>query len=248
MRLLELQSELGRLVRETDCNTAMSTSAHSELACLADTPGFRFTVEVRRSWCTARCTKAAWLTLSVLGPAQRESLISSWVNGGGGTASFVASESDAFLNFIAAHLIDPSHELTICRMEQATLRASEGARNFVPRLVSEMEDSDCELSTSPYASIVQFYAEPRLVLSALDGGGFPTLSKEPISVLFAPGLELLSRFATNEEVRLLAHLSGPTRLGQLFEAGHRTEMVQELFVVGATDLHSENVNYAAFVP
>jgi hypothetical protein len=240
MKLLELQSELGRLVRQPGPNNFMATSAPSELACLADTPGFRFTVEVQRSWCAARCTKAAWLTLSILPTAQREALISSWVNGGGGTASFVASESDTFLNFIAKHLSDPSHELTICRMEQATLRASEGARNFVPRVVSELEKLDCELTASPYAGVVQFHAEPRFVLSVFDSGTFPPLSKEAISVLFAPGLELLSRIATKEEIRLLSHLSRPTRFGLLFESGYRRETIEDLFAVGATDLSSRD--------
>jgi hypothetical protein len=247
MKLLELQSELGRLVREPGPNNSMSTSASSELACLADTPGFRFTVEVQRSWCAARCTKAAWLTLSILRPAQRDALISSWVNGGGGTASFVASESDAFLNFISEHLIDPSHELTICRMEQATLRASEGARKFV-RLVSELEKLDCELTASPYASVVQFHAEPQFVLSAVDSGTFPPLLKEPIFVLFAPGLELLSRFATNEEVRLLSFLSQPRRFRQLLEGGYRTETIEELFAVGATSSRECQFGGSSLVP
>src|SRR5947209_3540661 len=112
MKLLELQSELGRLVREPGPSNSRRASASSGLACLAHTPGFRFTVGVQRSWCAARCTKAAWLTLSILPPAQREALISAWVDGGGGTASFVTSESDAFLSFIAKHLRNPSHELT----------------------------------------------------------------------------------------------------------------------------------------
>jgi hypothetical protein len=159
------------------------------------------------------------------------------VDGGGGTASFVASESDAFLSFIAEHLKNPSHELTICRMEQATLRASEGARNFVPRLVSErLEKLDCELTASPYARVVQFYAEPRFVLGALDSGAFPPLSEEPISVLFAPGLDLLSRLATTEEVRLLYHLSGPRRLGRLLEGGYRAETLKGLLAAGAIDI------------
>lgn len=207
----------------------------SGLPSVADTPGFRFTVDVQRSWCAARCTKAAWLALSILPPAQRDDLISSWVKLGGGTASFVASESDAFLEFIAERLNDPSHELTICRMEQATLRASEGARSFLTPPAPEIQKPGIALRVSPYATLVQFHAEPQLLLESLDLNPLPPLSEKSIYVLFAPGLELLSSLATDEEVRLMRRLAQPIAYAQLAAEEYRSETIERLFVLGAID-------------
>jgi hypothetical protein len=104
----------------------------SQLVDLVQSPGFCFTRLVQRSSCLGRSAGAAQLTLSVLPTEQRRQLVEDWVVLGGGTAFDPAIEADAFLDFVASQLGDPSHELTVCRMEQATYRASEAARGFRP--------------------------------------------------------------------------------------------------------------------
>jgi len=99
---------------------------------LRDTAEFRFYASVQRSWCIARAAKAASLTLSLLPEEKRQRLLNEWVDAGAGAASFHGVEAELFLDFISQHLHNPSHELTVCRFERATLCASNGAGHFVP--------------------------------------------------------------------------------------------------------------------
>lgn len=90
------------------------------------------------------------------------------MNGGGGTASFFAAEAEAFLSFIAERLPVPSHALTLCRVEQATLRAQEGALGFTKPDLSRLDSPGCALRAGRYAALVRFHAPPRLVLAAIE--------------------------------------------------------------------------------
>jgi hypothetical protein len=171
MSLRDFQGTLGASIRS---GTAPGT--------VPDDAGFRFTLQVQRSWCRGRAANSARLTLSILDADLRERLLDTWVASGGGAASVLTAEADAFLDFIASHLPDPSHALTICRLEQATLRASAGTAT----------------------SIVHFHADPDQLFAAVaagPGAALPPVTAEPVvSILFAPGLDGLSRVATAEEV------------------------------------------------
>src|SRR5215218_7798519 len=94
---------------------------------LRDTAEFRFYASVQRSWCIARATKAAHLTLSLLPEEERERLLNEWVDSGSGTHSFFRVEADSFLDFLGRRLSDRSCEFTVCQFERATLRASDAA-------------------------------------------------------------------------------------------------------------------------
>lgn len=190
MSLRDFQSALGASIRRPAVREPEGLevrqpegAALDALDPIMDSAGFRFTIEVQRSWCRGRAAKSTRLTLSILDADLRKRLLDTWVASGGGAASVLTAEADAFLDFIASHLPDPSHALTICRLEQATLRASEGT-----------------------ASIVHFHADPDQLLAAIAAGrgaALPPVTAEPVvSILFAPGLDGLSRVATVEEVAL----------------------------------------------
>src|SRR5215470_12488389 len=80
----------------------------ASLEVILASPGFDLTVAVQRSWCESRAATTARQTLSVLPAEQRQRLLREWVTTGGGTRSFVASEAEAFLEFIARRLPEPS--------------------------------------------------------------------------------------------------------------------------------------------
>jgi len=241
MALGDFQTALGRLVRVPAgagplYGLALSTSERARLATLVESAGFRFTVDVQRSWCAGRAAKAARLTLSILPPEARQRLLNEWVSAGGGTASFFAAEAEAFWDFIAQHLPDPSHALTLCRVEQATLRASEGAYHFVVPHLSQLDTPGGVLRTGRYATLVRFHAEPHLLLAALLGEQpLPPLSPDAIPMLFGPGLEGLFRLATGEEVALWERLVVPVALTVLLREGHRRETIEALVLAGGAE-------------
>jgi hypothetical protein len=238
--LLDLQTALGRLVRvpageDPFRGLHLSAGERASLAAVVDSAGFRFTVDVQRSWCAGRAANAAKLTLSMLPADERRRLLGDWVNAGGGTPSFFAAEADAFLDFIARRLPDPSHTLTLCRVEQATLRASEGTLRFAVPDPSRLDAPACILRAGRYATLVRFHAEPRLLLAALEGQPLPPVSRETTAVLFGPGLDGLSRLATGDEVALWERLAAPGALSVLSREGHRREAIETLVAAGIVE-------------
>src|SRR3954452_8554035 len=132
MALLEFQTVLGRMLREQKSDTHLhgvnlDEGERQYFESLRETDEFRFYASVQRSWCIARAAKSASLTLSLLPKEKQERLLDEWVDSGAGAASFHGIEAESFLEFIAGQLIDPSHELTVCQFECATLRASNAA-------------------------------------------------------------------------------------------------------------------------
>jgi hypothetical protein len=97
-----------------------------------DSSGLRFTAAVRRSWCEGRAMIAARAVMALLPAAERKRLTAEYVDQGGGLAMFLPTENAAFLAFLAERLPDPSHALSLCRMDQALARARLGAETFVP--------------------------------------------------------------------------------------------------------------------
>lgn len=95
-----------------------------------DSPGFRFTAAVRRSWCEGRTMIAARTVLTLVPDAERRRLVAEYVDQGGGLAMFQPTENEAFLAFLAPQLPDPSHALSLCRMDQALTRARLGSETL----------------------------------------------------------------------------------------------------------------------
>jgi len=152
----------------------------------------------------------AQLTLSILSTEQRRQLINDWVDGGGGAAFDPASEAEAFLEFVAGHLNDPSHAMTVCRMEQAAYRAGRAALRFRPPETSALDHPDAVLCAGKDAALVRFFAEPQSLVAAIEAKApLPPLSDKCLLVLFAPGLPMLFRVANNEEAAIW--IGSPTR-------------------------------------
>lgn len=239
MSLLDFETALGRLVRAPNAKAPFHALHldHSEIARLEvirASAGFRFTAGVQRSWCVGRSERAAALTLSILPEGVRRQLLDEWTEAGGGTSSFFASEADALLEFIASRLPDPSHELTACRFEQATLRAGEGATGFVAPDPKVLLASDCILRRGRFAGMATFYGQPDQVIRALSLQGLlpPLSSSEAIPVLFGPGLEGLWRLASSQEAALWNLLISPLSLGILHDHGYNRDDLAQMLQEG----------------
>jgi len=241
MALLDYQTSLARLVRVSnggDPSPGVLLTPR-ERRYLADLPGnsaFCFTVRVQRSWCTGRAAKAAYLTLSVLPTERRERLLEEWVGSGGGTHSFVGAESEAFLDFIGRRLPDPSHELTICRMELAALRSSEGSLRFERPELSRIDRTDCVLLRGRYAEVVHFYEEPERVLNALlKREPCPALSLDITTLIFGPGLDRLYMRASSMDAVLYDRLWSPVSTANLLAEGFNRETIERLLEGGVLE-------------
>jgi hypothetical protein len=241
MALLGYQTSLAQLVRafkggDPPQHVSLTAGERGYLSDLADNPAFRFTVKVRRSWCAGRAAKAAYLTLSIPPPGKRDLLLEEWVNSGGGTHSFVGAESEAFLEFIANRLLKPSHELTICRMEQATLRSSEGALRFLRPELSRMDHANCLLRAGRYAGVVHFHADPQQVLNALmQRERRPAISSDITALLFGPGFDRLYTKASENELALYARLQSPVSVAKLLGDGFDRKTMLRLLEGGVLE-------------
>ncbi len=158
MSLLDFQIALGRNVRRPVGKDRLSglhltRDERARVEMITKSAGFRFTIAVQESWSVARAGKAARLTLSILPVHKRRRILYEWVRRGGGTASFHNAEADAFLDYVAEHLPDPSHELTLCKLEKGTHRASEGSRHFVEPDLSRLDAPNCVLRAGRYSLI-----------------------------------------------------------------------------------------------
>src|SRR6185369_14671436 len=165
MGLIEYQTVLGRMLREQNRadhlrGVSLEDSESRYLENLRDTSEFRFYESVQRSWCIARATKAAHLTLSLLPQEERERLLDEWVDTGSGAQSFFFVEAESFLSFLGERLSDRPREFTVCQFERATLRASNGANVFVAPDPALLQRPHSCLRRGSYAALVRFEAEP----------------------------------------------------------------------------------------
>jgi len=241
MSLIAFQTALGRTVRarkETQSSydgLELSEQEWRNLVRVFSSSGFRATANIQRSWCESRAATGAQLTLSILPLAQRRELIREWVDGGGGTDSFFAFEAAAFLQFIAQRIPDPSHALSLCRLEQAVLRAEAVAAQFVPPDVALLDQPDCMVRASPHAAFVAIFAELDQLLLAIEGQGpVPPLS-EPHMLLVAPGLPGLARPADTAEVALWRSLAEPQSIATLLRQGNELASIETLWTAGAME-------------
>jgi hypothetical protein len=239
MALHDFQKTFGRLVRsEADPfqAAALTAAERGYLSALTGNAGFQFTVKVQRSWCAGRAAKAAFLTLSILPEETRRLLLHQWTSLGGGTRSFVGAESEAFLQFISRHLPDPSHEFTVCMLELAALRASEGARHFERPSPFGLDSRHCVLQRGHYAGLVRFHAQPQQLLDALmKREALPPISPNAATLLFGPGLDRLHRTASRREVIVYEKLASPTPAARLFGEGFGRESIENLLEGGVLE-------------
>jgi hypothetical protein len=185
--------------------SAMALALRGEDTCPVDphSAGFRFTGAVRRSWCELRTFSAARAVLCLLPSDERHELIAAYIESGGGVAAFLATESRSLLSFLAPRLANPSHALTICRMQIALARAQSAAASFVP---AKPVSGPYSLAMGPHAELVWCHAEPNAILSAIEGGPMPPVGAPDYPVFFAPGLPGAVRAAEPEEAALCRRL------------------------------------------
>jgi hypothetical protein len=241
MALRDFQTALGRLVRSPDGrdpfrSLCLDERERSYIEMLSQSAGFRFTVDVQRSWCVGRAMNAGTLTLSILTEDVRRPLLEAWTKCGGGTSSFFAAEADAFFDFIAVRLHDPSHELTACRFEQATLRANKKAAIFISPKLVQLGAPGCALRRGLYAGMVLFHGDPGTILDALlTGKPLPPISREISPILLSPGLDRLWRLATTIEVKLWDRLSEPSPFAALLQEGFHRDAIESMLRIGALE-------------
>jgi len=249
MSLVAFQTALGRSIRVSTAGVAfpgasdylgssdLSDDERTQLSALCASPGFEFTIAVQRSWCASRAASTARRTLSVLSAEQREALLSAWVQRGGGTTSFVAGEAVSFLEFIASRLPDPSHALTLCRLEQAVYRTGAYAERFARPDLTDLGNPGLVLRLGKHAALVPFFVEPEQLLAALQRMESPAALAKPLChLLFAPGLPALCRRATRDEVELWRRLRTPLLVRALPDAHALRDVIGRLAEVGAIEL------------
>jgi hypothetical protein len=243
MSLNAYQMALGRIIRGsrgsqreelTHFRPALSDDEYAYLLQLLDGRGLPFTIDVQRSWCKGRARDAAYMTLSLLSESAQQQLLERWIERGGGTASFFSNEAETFLEFIASYLVSHTHEMSICRMEQAVHRAARGsAENSAPPVMAVMSH-DSLLAVSRYSSLVEFYCDPEQLFFSLNNNSpLPGVEKQAIMLLFAPWLPGYFRYAQKAEVSLLSSMRGMVKISELFAEGHDLQCIDALVNAGA---------------
>jgi len=271
MSLLGWQTALGRMVTSASFRAraradgapvfapfALDEAARGWLTRLAHAPGFAFTCSIQASWCELRARSAARLTMAALPEGQRQDILATWLARGGGTGSFFASETVAFLEFVASQLPPDSHLASICRMEQAAHRASQAARDVAATQPSDassvggprgpvacaprdpvdasnasVRDPATCVERHPAASLVVFHAAPEAVLAAAFGDApWPAHTDDAYVLLFAPGLPALCRRAQPDEAAMFEACAPQATVAALRAIGSDAALV-ELCRIGA---------------
>jgi hypothetical protein len=221
MALIEFQTGLGRLLREqksSDPLHGVNLDANEKryFETLQESAGFRFCASIQRSWCISRAAKSAYFTLSLLPDDERQALLNEWVDAGAGTSSFFDAEGDSFLSFISERLTDPSHELSVCQFEQATLRASNGASFHASPDLTGLANPERNLRRGKHAALICLYVDPSLLLESMQTRKpLPPLSSEPMVLMFSPGLPQLCNVPSEEEIAIWEALDAPASVGTL---------------------------------
>ncbi len=207
---------------------------------LSGNPGFRFMVEVQRSWCELRTLNAARVTLGTLPPHERRTLVKGWVERGGGTESFFATEADVLLDYIAGQVPAGSTTAVICRIEQAVQRAQRApAQTTDPASLSD----DTALVRGEDATLLRV---PTSVAAAMNAGAgsaddvtaarlVPDAEGE-IEVLLAPAISGVLREAEAGEVQIWATCATPVCVAALRTAGHERATLQVLVAERVLDV------------
>jgi len=211
MSLAAMQAALGARIRNIDSDLQdLTTNELARIDRIVASPGFQLTANIQRSWCESRAATVARQTLAAVSPDVREQMLHEWTAQGGGTSSFVESEADAFLEFIARRLPEPSHVLTLCRLEQAAYRAASMADACAPIPRSALARSKTLIKRSAHATLVPFYVEPARLFDALQDNAAIARDAAPVChLLFAPGIPGVVRRASENEIALWFALTAP---------------------------------------
>ena len=242
MGLIDFQTVLGRMLREQNHDdhlrgVSLEEEESEYLKRLRDTAEFRFYANVQRSWCIARATKAAHLTLSLLPQEERERLLDEWVNSGAGAQSFFAVEAELFLDFIGAYLSDRPCEHTVCQFERATLRSNNGANVFVVPDAASLQKPDTWVRRGNYASLVRFAADPdQWQVLLQQHKSLTDLFSAGLIVMFSPGLPQLWHEPSSNELDLWDALDSPTQVSSLLSHGHSLETLERMLGQGAIEV------------
>ena len=234
MPLVDFQTGLARLVGAQQgshpfAGLNLDTSESQYLESVQTTPGLLFCKSIQRSWCIGRAAKAAHLTLSFLPENQRQQLLEEWIDSGAGNQSFYDAEAASFLEFISSKLTNPSHEFSVCQLEQATLRVAEGKESFVPPDIAVLNDLECKLSRGRYAGLIEFYTEPHRLLESLQQHQpFPPLSSEVTRMFLGPGIEEFCHAPSADEVEVWNTLEVPQHVSVLLTQGHKLSTLKRL--------------------
>ena len=241
MALIEFQTGLGRLLREQQSSDPLhgvnlDANEKQYFETLQETAGFRFSAGIQRSWCIARAAKSAHFTLSLLPDEERQALLDEWVDSGAGTSSFFDAEGESFLSFISKRLTDPSHELSVCQFEQATLRASNGASSYTSPDPSALANVDCKLRQGRHAALVRLYVDPELLIESMQTRKpLPPLSSEALVLMFSPGLPQLCNAPSEEEIATWEALDAPASVGTLLSLNISQETLTQLLEQGTIE-------------
>ncbi len=254
MALLAHQTALGRQLRagdpgvmldggtELDLEAGLDAQHRARLCELIASPDFAFTRFVRQSWCVGRTKALARLTLSVLPAVAGRQLVDDWVTRGGGVALDPFSEAEDFFDFAAARLEDPSHALTICRMEQAALRAGDAALTFTAPDRRVVDDAGAVVCRGKGAGLVRFFARPDHLLACISAGDpLPALGDQSLPILFAPGIAELCRPATEEETTYWGRLRVPATVAVAMQEGYPRRLIGAMLDIGAIDLRQSTL-------
>jgi hypothetical protein len=241
MALIEFQTGLGRLLREQQSSDPLhgvnlDKNEKRYFEALRDTAGFRFSASIQRSWCIGRAAKSAHFTLSLLPEKDRQALLDEWVDAGAGTNSFFDAEGESFLSFISKRLTDPSHELSVCQFEQATLRASNGAGSYVSPDLAGLANPNRFLRQGKHAALVRLYADPSLLIESMQTSKpLPPLSSEPLVLMFSPGLPQLCNAPSEEEIVVWEALEAPAAVGALLSLNVAPNTLERLLKQGTIE-------------
>jgi hypothetical protein len=122
----------------------------------------------------------------------------------------------------------------------------QGTSNFdrgtdlTPRDTTLLDDPAAVLQAGRAAAIVRFFVEPQRLFEAIQAKlPLPPLSGRYFSVMFAPGLPMLFRVASNVEAAIWEKLAGQIPVRLLMQDNNTRDAIQQLFAIGAADLTPE---------
>jgi hypothetical protein len=197
--------------------------------------GGRFAALMQRSWGARRTVNPGLLVLSMLHEEVRRRLLTAWLDAGSGSSSFFAAEADTLLDFIAAQLPADSPERAVCRLEQFTLRASDGAGAFKPPPPALFSPQRL-LRRGRHAGMAVFQEGLSPVLHELFSPAAPWAGSRGVTALLvAPASEPLCRLASTPEQHLWQRLGSAVAAAALLEEGTPRDVIEAMLHIGALE-------------
>ena len=220
MPLADLQRALGALVAAraaggpgtagVPVDLDLTVEERAWLRNLTGSPGFQVTCDIQRWWRETKLRWTARLTLAAFGREEQSDVIAEYLSAVPCASLFFATETSAFLEYVARARAERPHLAAIARFERALLRAREAEIEPVALDVGHQD----AVHAHPAASMVEFAAPPERLLGALLARQpLPPVESAPFPILVAPGLSHLWRPATLDEVRAFALRRVPEQSG-----------------------------------